>query len=278
MLVLGFMILSFTGCYNTVPAGYKGKIMGKEGFQPEVYPPSKIWLDQFATQTPEKLFLIQTTTKKYREVVDVLLQDKLKITVDVYFRGRITSHDKVINKIFNDLPMNDNVVTTDEVYKTYGQMLVRNTARQVISQYNVDEINKNFHRITVELYQALKPKLKGLPIEISDVVIGSIKYPEIVTKAIEKAKERRMQIEEEQAKVQIAVTKANGREQVAKAEYRVKMLEAKRIRDYNKMIADGVTPELLKLRELELKEKQLQKWDGVYPTHILGSSTGIILK
>jgi len=66
-----------------------------------------------------------------------------------------------------------------------------------------------------------------------------------------------MAIEQEKAQVQIELEKAKGREQVAKAEYRIKMLEAKRIRDYNKMIEQGVTPNLLKLRKLEVQEKMV---------------------
>lgn len=62
-----------------------------------------------------------------------------------------------------------------------------------------------------------------------------------------------MEIETAKAQVQIELQKANGREQIAKAEYRIRMLEAKRIRDYNKMIEQGVTPNLLKLRTLEVQ-------------------------
>jgi len=252
------LMVLFTGCNEQVPAGYKGKILGVNGFQPELYPPSKVWLANNPWNiNKEKLFLIQTTTQKYKERMTVLLRDKLSLSADVYFRGRIVNDDKILNKIFNDIPMNDNVVTTDEVYSIYAQMVVRNTTREVLSKYNVDEINKNYDRLSSELYNALKPKLKGLPIEISDITISNIQYPKIVTDAINKAKQRRMQIEEEQAKVQIALTKAKGREEVAKAEYKIKMLEAKRIRDYNKMIGEGVTNELLALRKLEVQEKMV---------------------
>ena len=250
--------MMFTGCNETVPAGYVGKIMGKQGWQPEVYPPSKVWLDTTFTTTPEKLFLVQTTTIKMSQPIKVLLKDKLTLRAEIVFRGRITQNKKVLNALFNDMPMNDNVVTTEEVYNTYGKMVVLNTAREVISKYTVDDVNKNYARITIELYEAIKPKLEGLPIDISDVTIGNIEYPKIVTEAIEKAKQRRMEIEKEQAQVQIELTKAKGREQIAKAEYRIRMLEAKRIRDYNKMIEQGVTPNLLKLRKLEVQEKMVE--------------------
>jgi len=276
-VVLLAIVLGLQGCNEQIPAGHKGKIMGKTGFQPEVFPPSKVWVDTIFTTVPEKLFLVQTTTKKYSQPIKVLLKDKLTLRADIVFRGRINGTDKVINTIFNDMQMDDNVVTTDEVYNTYGKMVVLNTAREIISQYNVDEVNTNYQRITVELYNAIKPKLMGLPIEISDVTIGEIKYPDIVTDAIEKAKERRMAIETEEAKVQIELTKLKGREAIAKGEYNIKMIEAKRIADYNKKIASGITKDLLELRKLELREQELAKWNGKLPTTLMNGEVPVIV-
>lgn len=261
--VLMFSLLAmflFTGCNEQIPAGHVGKILGTSGLQPEVYPPSKVWLsNNIWNINHEKLILVETTTQKYNEPITVLLADKLSLEADIIFRGRINADDeKVLNAIFNDIKLDDNLITTDEVYNIYGKMIVLNTAREVISKYNVDEVNTNYARITVELYEALKPKLEHLPIEISDVTIGNIKYPEIVTKAIETAKERRMLIEKEEAEVQIALTKAKGQEEVAKAQYNIKMLEARRLRDYNKMISEGVNDNLLRLRQLEVQEKMVE--------------------
>lgn len=274
VLLASALMLSFTACNEQVEAGTKGKILGKLGWQPEVYPPSKVWVETVFTTTPEKLYLIQTTTQKFVQPVKVLLKDKLTLSAEIVFRGRVTTDEKVINGLFNDMPMDDGIVTTTEVYDTYGKMVVLNTAREVISKYNVDEVNINYARITTELYNAIKPKLNGLPIDISDVTIGNIAYPKMVSEAIEKAKKRRMEIEQEKANVQIALTKKKGQEQLAIADYAIRMMEAKRIRDYNKMTAEGITPQLLKLRALELREKELDKWNGVLPTTLMASGAG----
>ena len=272
------VMLAATGCNELVPAGHKGKILGKAGWQPEVYPPSKVWLANNAWNlNPEKLFFIETTTRKYTQPIKVLLKDKLTLKAEIVFRGRVTGDEKVINGLFNDMPMNDNVVTTSEVYETYGKMIVLNTAREVISKYDVEEVNTNYQRITVELYNAIAPKLTGLPIDISDVTIGNIEYPSIVTAAIEEAKERRMKIEKEEAQVQIELTKKKGQEELAEADYRIKMIEAKRIRDYNAMTAKGITPDLLELRRLELRQLELEKWDGALPKTLMGSNVPVIV-
>lgn len=277
-LLLGATLL-MTGCYETVPAGNKGKIMGGEGFQPEIYPPSKVWLQNNPWNiVSEKMYLMETTTKKFREVIKVKLsEEKLNVIVPIFFRGRIEGSDKIVNSIFNDMKMNDNVVTVEEVYQVYAQQVVANTARDVISKYNVDELPKNYGRITIEIFNAVKPKLKGIPFEMSDVTIGNVDYPPVVEKAIELATQKRMKIEETQAKVQISIAEAKGREEVAKAEYKIKMIEAKRIRDYNTITAEGITPALLKLRSLELREQELAKWDGKLPSTLMqsGSDSGI---
>ena len=254
LVLVALTMLTITGCMEQVPAGTRGKILGGSGWQPEVIPPSKVYVNTTWTMTPEKLFLIETTTKKYSQPFKVLLSDKLTLNANVIFRGRVTGNNDIINGLFNDMPMNDNIVTTDEVYSTYGKMVVLNTAREVLSKYTVDDVNKNYARITTELYNTIKPKLVGLPFSMSDVTLGNIQYPKIVTDAIESAKQRRMEIEKEQAQVQIELTKMNGKEELAKAEYRIRMLQAKQVRDYNAMINEGITSSLLRLKEIEVQQ------------------------
>jgi len=249
-----FFSLIYAGCTEQVPAGYKGKILGTDGYHPEVIEPSRATVGW-----REKLILIETTTKTWEEPVSILLSDKLTLHADIKFRARITSDKKDLNAIFNDINVNnDLIVNVEDVYNIYGKMIVQNKAREVISQYTIDDINKNYSRISGELYGALQKEFLNSPIELSDVVLGNIRYPKIVTDAIDKAKQRRMEIEEEKAKTQKELIRVQGLEQIAKAEYNIKMLEAKRIRDYNKMIAEGVTPELIQLRKLEVQEQMVQ--------------------
>ena len=58
------------------------------------------------------------------------------------------------------------------------------------------------------------------------------------------------------------------------------MIEAKRMADYNKKIAEGITPDLLELRRLDLREQELSKWNGNYPlnaTTVMGGNTPVIV-
>lgn len=59
------------------------------------------------------------------------------------------------------------------------------------------------------------------------------------------------------------------------------MLNAKQIRDYNTMITKGVTPDLIKLKELEIERtkievamKEADKWNGTLPSTMLAPAGG----
>ncbi len=133
-------VLVFSGCYEQVPAGTKGKILGTNGFQPEIYPPSKVWTN--TVFYPEYLYTVDTTTQKFNEPLIVKLKDDLDITTEIIFRGRVKDNDKILNVMFNDIPLNNNDrhITTAMVYNIYAKQIIMNTARQVISQYNVSEV------------------------------------------------------------------------------------------------------------------------------------------
>ena len=245
--------LTLTACgYEQIPPAHKGKILDTSGFKPDVLEPSREWIGW-----KERLVLIETGTKTIKEPLTVLLDDRLEVGFDVRGRVRIDGSDKVINAMFNDITFEpgQNTLTTATVYLTYGQMLIRDKARNVLSKYTVDDVHKNRTQITTELQTVLYEAFKAIPLTLSDVALGEVKFPKVVTDAVAVQKERQLEIETERNKVKIELEKKKGQEQVAQADYRIKMMEAKRIRDYNKMIADGITPELLKLRALEVQEE-----------------------
>jgi len=161
-----------SGCHETVPQGTKGKILDREGFQPEIYPPSRVY-----TGLHGKLILVETVTHTVNETVTVRMKDDMNLIAQVRFQLRMGEKPESLNAVFNDIkPANGgNIIYLQQVYNVYGKMLVNKITREVLSQYNIGDVND-------------------------------------------------------------------------------KLQEAKRIRDYNKMIANGITPELLELRRLEVQQ------------------------
>lgn len=262
-IILLVLMAYLSGCsFKSVPPASKGKWLSMNGYSDEVLEPGrylKWWVER------KKLVLLQTNTDTYREPVNIILSDKLTLQADVKFRGRIAGADNVINAMFNDImTTNDNVITFKEVYRVYGQMAVRNKAREVISQYSVEEVHKNYARLSKEIGLALQESLKDSPLEISDVALGNIQYPAVVTEAINAAKERELAIAKEQAQAEIELTKKKNERLLAEANYQIEITRAKAIRDKNKIIGEGVTNELLQLRALEVQEAMAKNESAVF--------------
>lgn len=249
--------------HKTVPPAAKGKWLGPSGYSPEVLEPGRYKKWWFVDR--REMVILETNTNTYSEPVSIVLSDKLTLTADVKFRGRIAGSDKVINSMFNDVKAGDDrLVSFSEVYRIYGKMVVRNKTREIISQYTVEDVHKNYARISKEIGKALVDGLKASPLEISDIALGNIQYPDVVTKAINTAKERELAIKKEQAQAEIDLTKKKNERLLAEADYQIEITKAKAIRDKNKIIGEGVTPELLRLRALEVQEKMAENGSAVF--------------
>jgi regulator of protease activity HflC (stomatin/prohibitin superfamily) len=225
LAVLISLAATLSACgWDTVPPAYKGKILTTSGYSPEVLEPGK-----YTLWGRDEMVLIQTNT------------------------------------MFNDImPGGDNVVSFEEVYNVYGRMTMRNKTREIISQYSVEEVHKNYSRLSGEIGKVVEKALLNTPLEISDIAMGSIAYPEVVTVAINAAKERTMAIEKEQAQAEIQLTKKKNERLLAEADYQIEITRAKAIRDKNKIIGEGVTEELIELRRLEVLEKMAENNAAVF--------------
>lgn len=256
-----FIVISLSGCeFATVPPTAKGKILTTQGYSPDVLEPGK-----YTLWGRDTLITLQTNTDTYKESVKIVLADKLTLSADIRFRGRIEGADKIINSMFNDIvPGKDRMVSFKEVYRVYGQMMVRNKTREIISQYNVEDVHKNYSRLSGQIGAALTEALSGTPLQISDVALGNIAYPDVVTLAIDAAKERELAIKKEQAQAEIELTKKKNERLLAEADYQIEITRAKAIRDKNKIIGQGVTDQLLKLRALEVQEAMAKNGAAVF--------------
>lgn len=269
VIMLMVMVLTISACsFEQIPPASKGKILTTSGYNPETLPPGK-----YTLWGRDQMIILKTNTNTYKESVKVILDDKLTLHVDVRFRGRIAGSDPVIDSMFNDIEAGDDAtVAFNEVYRIYGQPTVRNRTRSILSKYTVEDVHKNYERLSIEIGKAIQNGLKGTPIEVSDVALGDIAYPDVVTKAVETAKERDLAIKKEEAQAKIDLTKKKNERLLAEADYQIKLTRAKAIRDSNKIIGEGITDALLKLRALEVQEIMAENKSAVFvPYQAMGS-------
>lgn len=277
-IIVALGALALTACsFEIVPPATKGKILTTQGYSPDILEPGK-----YTLWGRDSMVILETQTNTYKETVKVIMSDKLTLFADVRFRGRIAGKDKIINAMFNDISAgNDRVVSFNEVYSIYGKPAVRNKTREILSQYTVEDVHKNYARLSGEIAAVLLPALANTPLEISEVALGDIKYPEVVTAAIEAAKKKELEITEEEAKAEIAMTKKRNELALAQANYDIEITEAKAVRDANKIIAQGITPSLLRLKQIEVNRilaEQAGEGDQIFIPVEGMTSTGASVK
>jgi len=278
LVMVLLLSIGMVGCgYEQIPPAHMGKIMDTNGYQQDIIPPSRVYVGW-----KEELVLLETGTKTKAERMNVIMQDKLTLGFDVRFRTRIkTSNERVLNAIFNDIVLpepsmgSNRLLTLDSVYQTYGKMVVRNKAREVMSKYSVEDVHKNYARISGEIFKAVSEAAKGIPLTISDVALGRIQYPALITAAVEAAEERRVAIATQEAQVQIEMKEKQGQQKLAEMDYKIEMIKARSLRDVNKTIAEGITPELIALKTLEVQQALAKNNSAVFVPYQALGNTGL---
>ena len=260
ILILVGILLTFllTGCNKKqVPPGYGAKLLTEQGFTSEVYHTGWVTVcGIFDFNCRKKLIYLETSEGQFTEKVTIRMKDNMNLVADfVRIRVKVNDDPKVINSIFNLIkPNEDDIISLKDIYKTYGNLIVIRDIREILSRYTLDEVRLNYSKITAEIYNKIKQDFKATPLLVLDFNLGRLNYPKVYDQAIILAKKKELEIKKIEADNIIKLKKMQAQQEIAKAQYNIKMQEAKRIRDYNRMIAEGVSPALIKLRQLEVQQ------------------------
>lgn len=267
MIVAMFVV---AGCSRvTVPPAAKGKILSSSGYSSDVKETGKYWLTWF-----EDMVILDTSTQTKSEAITVKMADDLDVTFTINFRTRIAGNDKTINAMFNDITHEDYLVSLDRVYRVYGRDVVHKTAREVVSVYLTKDVSKNFKKINDDLHAALVTSMVNSPLEVSNVTIGQIQWPKLITEAVEKQQERELAIQTEVNDQAVKMVQKQNELKLANANYEIRMTQARAIRDENATTAEGLNPILLEYRRIEMMEKMAENKSAVFMPYEAMSTPG----
>lgn len=269
ILAISLIIAALTGCgFYTVPPASKGKILSTSGYSSDVKETGKYLL-----WGRDEMVVLETSTQTMAESVSVKMRDNMTLDFQVRFRTRIAGNDKVINAMFNDITHENYTVSLPRVYAVYGKDVVQSVARSVVGKYNTEDVGVNFDKITADLHAELVKRMVNSPLEVSNITLANIKYPDVITKAIEAQQERKLAIETEANNQAVEMVKKENELKLAKADYEIRMTKARALRDENKTTAEGLNAMLLEYRRLEVLESMTKNNNAVFvPYEGLGSS------
>jgi regulator of protease activity HflC (stomatin/prohibitin superfamily) len=272
VLALGLAALGCSGCYTfaSVGAGDMAVVHTPEGAEPKPLPPGQYHIGVNDTATDYTV-----RSQEREEKLDVLSSDGLRIELDTSVR-------------FHAVP-NEVVALDREIGQSYYDVLLgptlRSQARRVVGRFRPEEIYSTQRElIEKQIYEGIDKAIAGRHVELEAVLIKNVTLPGAIQAAIndklekEQAALKMKYVEDEQkAQDEVKMMQANDeamRQRIvsqsdadvariqaesaaaalkisAQAAADAKRVEGKGLADYQKSIQATLTPEILRLREIE---------------------------
>jgi len=140
---------------------------------------------------------------------------------------------------------------------------VQESLKAVTALYTAEELITRRAEVKEALTKALRTKLSESNIALVDVFITDFKFSSAFAKAIENKQVQEQKALEAQRKLE--EVKFQAAQKVAQAKAEAESLRLQKAQ---------ITPNLLKLREIEVRAKAIEKWNGVQPRVVITGQGG----
>jgi len=261
---------SLIGEKVTVPPANVGKVLTKDGFKADTYGPSRFRLDPCFFYC-DRLITLETSDQPRVEPFALFMpKDQLNMGFDL--RMTVSIDEKKVDDIYNRVPSENNRISFERVYLTYGQPIIRDVARQIMAEYSINEVASSRERLSSQLQTEIAKALTDTPLKLKRLGLADVQFPTIITKAKEQAAERREQIEREKAQFEIQKIQQERELAQAKMQRAIDREKAEATKEVNEILAQSVTDKYLSYRSLEVLEKMAASGNKVFvPVEALGS-------
>jgi len=255
LLYLSCALFLLVGCTQEVPPGYIGMVMTPNGLSKNTLAPGR-----HVCWNRDKLYLIQTKESSVPEKMSILCKDDLNFKFDLNVRAKlrqIKNADQfkdILYKKGSDMQDVGNIVRIllfKTLYSTYVKPLARSAARGAVSKYQTTQVRENRVGIEKEILKKLMVGLKKTPMEVVVVTTSNFDYPEVITAAVEKKRQREIEIDEERANQAKELLKAENRLKLAEKMKQVKAAEAQADAIGIQILGKSLTPSYLKWKAIE---------------------------
>jgi len=265
--LLAAVLLLAVGCAKEVPIGYIGMVQERGGLTGQVLAPGRH--SAFHIAGGVKMILVEASENVMTEQMKILCADEMNFGFDLKIRGQIASSDgKSVKKILDSKgsaaqPYNGestrSALSYQSLYNTYIKPQARAIARGVVSRYKTTDIRANREKIDKEIADKLKMSLEGTPMVVNMVASSNYDYPDVITQAMEKKKQREIEIDEEKAKQAVKLLQADNRQKLAQKMLIVRATEGRAEAAYLSKVSPALSSNYVKLRQIEAMAPMYEK-------------------
>ena len=279
-LVVSVLAVSLAACGSKVevPAAHVAKIMTKDGYKADTIGTSKFRLD-WCWAYCDKLVLLDASDQAVSEKMELFMpEDKLNMTFDL--RLTMIINPNKYEELFARIPPVDqngvDVISWNKAYVTYAQQIVRAEAREFLSDFTIAEIASSRETINAQLSQRLTKSInEKTPFQVRYVGLADIQYPKIIVEAQENAAERREQINQEYANLELSKVRLERELQEQTMNQKITFERARAEAEVARIQSQSLTPAYIRYRELQILEKLAESDNKVFvPSAMLDSVAG----
>ena len=232
------LLISWSSITFTIPSGYAGLVF--RTFSGGINADEEPMGQGFHFKAPwDRVVTYEVRQKDVQQKLDVLSSNLLKIQLEM------TVFHQPVYEALGALEI--------ERGRGYEEAVIipamRSVSREVFAKYLPEEINTSKREeIQIGIQERLREKLASNFIQLNDVLIRNIRLPQTLEEAIE----RKLQQEQESLEYEFRLEKET-------KEAERKRIEAEGIRDFQEIVSEGISEELL-------------RWKGIEATQILAES------
>lgn len=249
ILFIFIILFSSTTIINTGFVGVKtrfGKVQDtiiQEGFN-------------FKVPFIEEIIKIDCKTQKCEYGMEASSKDLQKIS-NIKIAVNYNVDKGKANELYKDIGKNfQDIIVEPAIFES---------VKQGISQYTAEELIVKRNEVSNVIIELLTKKLQDKGIIITALNITDLSFSEEFDKAIEQKQVTAQQTE--QAKYELEKAKVENEKKIESAK-----TEAEVMKQQNQQITENT----LRLKELEIKQKMIEKWNGQLPTTMLNDDVSTL--
>ena len=195
-IIFGSSVM-LAGCGATsveIPSGHVGKIQTKDGFQDGVRHASKFRLDR-CTRYCDRLVTLDVSDSQYT------LQFKTYMPKDQLHMGYMVKMTMGVKpssyeQVFSNIPFDSHTdqfgnIPQKTVFNRYAKPVLETDIPGMLSNFSIGQIQSDRSKVNGFMKSKMNEALADTPFIVKHVGLTNIEYPEIITRAKERAAERK---------------------------------------------------------------------------------------
>lgn len=248
--VLAIVLILSLFSVTTVASGHRGVLLQLGEVKPKI-------LDEgFHFKIPfiQNVQPIEVRVQKEESSQTAASKDLQTVTATVAVNFSI--NPEAVNKLYQEIGLDYKARIIDPA--------IAEALKAVTAQYTAEEMISKRPEVSAKVKDMLEEKLTKYFMILEEINIKEFAFSEEFNKAIEQkqtAEQNALKATRDLERIKI-----EAEQQIAQAQAEAEALRLKKAE---------VTPELIKLKEIEVQEKALQKWDGKLP-NVTGGATPFI--